>query len=259
MNRYFIQLAFSGTKYHGWQIQKNAHSVQAELNKSIETVLREKIETMGCGRTDTGVHATQFFAHFDSVIKPEEFDKTKIIFKLNSILPKDIAVHNIFPVGSNANARFDAISRTYKYLVHYAKNPFFENRSYQRGLIKHVEEMNRAAGQLLKVKDFSCFSKSHTQVKTNICRVYKAGWSPNPMMFNGSGLIFEIKADRFLRNMVRAIVGTLLQVGDGELSLGGFKKILESKNRSKAGISVPACGLYLTEVNYSEELLTEVT
>lgn len=252
MNRYFIQISFDGTNYHGWQLQKNAHTVQAELNKAMETVFRQKIETLGCGRTDTGVHAREFFAHFDCITDFQSVDIQNLIFKLNSLLPKDIAVQNIVQVRPDANARFDAVSRTYKYFIHHSKNPFLVNRSYFRRIKPGTEEMNKAAKLLLSHNDFSCFSKSRTQVKTNICKIHKAEWSENNNKLNGDRLVFEIKADRFLRNMVRAIVGTLLEVGDGEISISGFKKILESKNRSMAGASVPACGLYLTEVKYPE-------
>lgn len=245
MNRFFIQISFDGTRYHGWQLQKNAHTVQAELNAAMGTAFRQKIETLGCGRTDTGVHATEFFAHFDCRANPEATELSNMVFKLNSLLPKDIAVQKIFPVKKDASARFDAVSRTYRYKVHFTKDPFLLNRSFYRRLVPDVEPMNEAGRLLLTYNDFSCFSKVHTQVKTNICSIKKARWRKE-----GSQLVFEIKADRFLRNMVRAIVGTLLEIGDGLISKKDFKKIIESRNRSMAGVSVPAGGLYLTEVKY---------
>lgn len=261
MYRYFIQLSFDGTGYHGWQVQKNAHTVQAELHKAMETVFRQKIETSGCGRTDTGVHAAEFFAHFDLSFSLKEGNKVRdAVYKLNSLLPKDIAVKSIFPAEKNSSARFDAVSRTYKYFIHHSKNPLLVNRSYYRRIKPDMDKMNKAAKLLLKHHDFSCFSKSRTQVKTNICNISRAEWeyiSPGalPLWEGREGLLmFEIKADRFLRNMVRAIVGTLLEVGDGELTQADFKKVLDSKNRSMAGTSVPACGLYLTGVQYPEKI-----
>lgn len=251
----------------------------------METVFRQKIETLGCGRTDTGVHAFEFFAHFDlSFALKDTVAIRDAVYKLNSLLPKDIAIQNIFPAAEDSNARFDAVSRVYKYYIHHSKNPFLVNRSYYRRIKPDIDKMNNAAMLLLNHSDFSCFSKSRTQVKTNTCKVFKAEWKyislrndknyrhaeKPPSMSktweafstvtplpggNGEGLlVFEIKADRFLRNMVRAIVGTLLEAGDGSLKTAGLKKILESKNRSMAGTSVPACGLYLAEVNYPEKI-----
>lgn len=258
--RYFIQLSFNGTDYHGWQIQKNAHTVQAELHKAMETVFRQKMETLGCGRTDTGVHAKEFFAHFDlNYSLTRKIPDT--IYKFNSLLPYDIAIQQIFPVKKDVSARFDATSRTYQYFIHHFKNPFLINRSCYRRIIPDVEKMNKACKLLLNHSDFSCFSKSRTQVKTNICRIYEAEWfeKKNPENTEGSQLVFQIKADRFLRNMVRAIVGTLLEIGDGLIVLSDFKKILDSKDRSKAGVSVPACGLFLTEVVYPAEIFENNT
>ena len=250
MPRYFIQISFDGTNYHGWQLQKNAHTVQAELNQAMEIAFRQKIATLGCCRTDAGVHATELFAHFNCNTNLQSIQN--IVYRMNFILPKDISVQNIFPVKIDANARFDAVSRTYKYFIHHKKNPFLVNRSYYRRIKPKVKAMNKAAQLLLKYDDFSCFSKSNAQAKSKICKIQKAQWK-----YVSNQLIFEIKADRFLRNMVRAIVGTLLEIGDSKKNLSDFKEILESKNRSMAGFSVPACGLFLVDVKYPKSIFTK--
>jgi tRNA pseudouridine38-40 synthase len=249
--RYFIELTFDGTNYHGWQIQQNALSVQEVLNKCLSTILRYPIETLGCGRTDTGVHAREFFAHFDAEKKtidhgPCTMDENGVILRsINSILPKDIAVKRIFPVAADAHARFDATLRTYEYHIHFNKDPFKNGYSWELRDKPDIAIMNKAARIIMEYIDFSCFSKSNTQVKTNICKITKAEWTVTE-----SGIVFTISADRFLRNMVRAIVGTLLMVGKHEIEPEAVRAIIESKNRSNAGVSVPACGLYLTEVKY---------
>jgi tRNA pseudouridine38-40 synthase len=272
--RYFIELSFDGTRYHGWQVQPNALSVQEVLNKRLSIILREQIETTGCGRTDTGVHAREFFAHFDaegksivdSLWSMDEsknegiitnnretsmdydlwtMDKINLIRSINSVLPHDIALKNIFPVEASTHARFDAILRTYEYHIHFNKDPFKQGYSWQIRDKPDIFLMNKAADIIKEHTDFSCFSKSNTQVKTNICKITKAEWT-----LTDDGIVFHISADRFLRNMVRAIVGTLLMVGKHEIEPEAVRNIIESKNRSKAGTSVPACGLYLTEVKY---------
>jgi len=271
--RYFIELSFNGGAYHGWQIQKNAVSVQEVLNKKLAVILRQPIETTGCGRTDTGVHARDFFAHFDAeegsiVHSPwsiDQLDSTtnenpseatmdhglltmdygNLLRSINSVLPKDIAVKRIFPVAADANARFDAVLRSYEYHIHFNKDPFKNGYSWELRDRPDIDLMNTAAKIIMEYTDFSCFSKSNTQVKTNICKIAKAAWSSTD-----DGIVFKISADRFLRNMVRAIVGTLLMVGFKEIEPEAVRGIIESKNRSKAGTSVPACGLYLTEVLY---------
>ncbi len=259
--RYFIELSFDGTNYHGWQIQKNAVSVQEVLNEKLSIILREPIETTGCGRTDTGVHAKEFFAHFDAegksiVHSPWTIDKEKTAMdyrlstmdylrSINAILPNDIAVKRIFPVKADAHARFDATLRTYEYHIHFNKDPFKNGYSWELRDQPDIGLMNKAADIIKEYTDFSCFSKSNTQVKTNICKIAAAGW-----VDNGDGIVFKISADRFLRNMVRAIVGTLLMVGKKEIGSEAVRDIIESKNRGNAGTSVPACGLYLTEVKY---------
>jgi tRNA pseudouridine38-40 synthase len=248
--RYFIELSFDGTNYHGWQIQKNAVSVQEVLNEKLSIILREPIETTGCGRTDTGVHAKEFFAHFDAegfIVNGSWFiDNYGILLRsINSILPNDIAVKRIFPVKANAHARFDATLRTYEYHIHFNKDPFKNGYSWELRDQPDVSLMNNAADIIKEYTDFSCFSKSNTQVKTNICKIAEAGWT-----LNNDGIVFKISADRFLRNMVRAIVGTLLMVGKKEIEPESVRDIIESKSRSNAGMSVLACGLFLTEVLY---------
>ncbi len=244
--RYFIELAYNGKNYHGWQIQPDAITVQGVLEKALSTLLRKEIQIVGAGRTDAGVHAKQLFAHFDfEVIE----DLSEFQFKLNSFLPKDISIQNIFSVKEDTHARFNAVEREYEYIVSLQKNPFSEDFAH---LIHHhpnLELMNEAANELLNYKDFQCFSRSNTDVKTYNCAIKKAFWKEE-----NSQLIFTISADRFLRNMVRAIVGTLLDVGFEKTSLEEFHEIIKSKNRSKAGTSAPAKGLYLIKVIYPESI-----
>ncbi|MES2378751.1 MAG: tRNA pseudouridine(38-40) synthase TruA [Bacteroidota bacterium] len=250
IQRYFIQLSYDGTNYHGWQTQPNAVAVQEVLDKALSTVLREQIETLGCGRTDTGVHAKDFFAHFTP--QPPEggaFDEAglkNLVRSLNSVLPHDIAIKNIIPVHADAHARFDATLRSYEYHIHFNKDPFKHGYSWLLRDVPDLKLMNEAARIIMAYTDFSCFSKSNTQVKTNNCKISRAEW-----VQVGDGIVFHISADRFLRNMVRAIVGTLIMVGRKEIEPEAVRDIIESKNRSNAGASVPACGLYLAEVKYS--------
>ncbi len=247
--RYFIDLVYKGCSFHGWQIQPNAATVQEELNKALSTILRENISVVGAGRTDTGVHASYFIAHFDS----ENFsfpNKDKIIYNLNSLLHNDISINNIFKVDNEAHARFDALSRTYEYHISLLKNPFTEQFSYYFPYKPDINIMNEAANILFEYSDFTSFSKLHTDTKTNICKIYTANWKELE-----NKLIFTIKADRFLRNMVRAIVGTLLDVGIKKITISQFRKIIESKNRSNAGYSVPAKGLFLSHIEYPEEMM----
>jgi tRNA pseudouridine38-40 synthase len=241
--RFFIQLSYNGTNYHGWQIQPNATSVQETLTKALSVVLSDKsIQIMGAGRTDTGVHASQMFAHFDY---ENPIDSKTIVHKLNSFLPKDIAVSDIILVDCNAHARFDAKQRTYKYKINTAKNVFQDELSWYYNKELNVNAMNVAAKLLLEFTDFQCFSKVHTDVNTFNCKIAEAFWKTD-----NEHLIFTISADRFLRNMVRSIVGTLVYVGLGKISKEDFKTIINSKDRKKAGFSVPAHGLYLTEIRY---------
>ena len=244
--RYFIELSYDGTHYHGWQLQPNAISVQEVLNKSFSTILRQPVYTTGCGRTDAGVHATQFFAHFDfHSTDDSQLNVDKVLKSINYLLPTDIAVKQIFPVAADANTRFDATQRSYQYHIHFKKDPFRVGYSWLIRDTPDIQLMNEAAAIIMEYIDFSCFSKSHTQVKTNNCKITRAEW-----IETDKGIIFHISADRFLRNMVRAIVGTLIMVGRKEIEPEAVRSIIQSKNRSNAGTSVPACGLYLTEVKY---------
>lgn len=246
MQRYFIQLSYNGTAYHGWQIQENTfRTVQQVLNEMLSRLLNEPIVITGCGRTDTGVHATEYFAHFDSTIEDLEINQDKWIFKFNFALPADIAIQKIITVKEKSNARFDAISRTYQYIINKKKDPFQIDRSCFLYGALNIEEMNKATKILFDHIDFSAFAKTNTQNLSNNCKIYKAEWKEENDL-----LIFTISANRFLRNMVRAIVGTLLNVGKGKISIEEFNEIIESKTRSKAGFSAHACGLYLTKVEY---------
>ena len=240
--RYFIEFSYNGKKYHGWQIQPEAITVQEKINNALSTIFRQKIEVVGAGRTDTGVHASQMFAHFDIENEITE----DIVFKLNSILPDDIAIYQVFLVDDEKHARFDAKSRTYQYKIWLGRNPFLLDFSWQIHSLKpNVSKMNEAAKILLEYEDFQCFSKVKTNVHTFNCSVFEAFW-----IQNGTELTFTISANRFLRNMVRAIVGTLIDVGLDKISIADFRNIIESKNRSNAGLSVPAKGLFLTNINY---------
>lgn len=245
--RYFIQFSYFGKPYHGWQAQPNAITVQQVLEEVLSTLLKGPIALMGAGRTDTGVHAKQMFAHFDAG-SIENF--TDLAYRLNSFLPDDIAVHRIFKVPHDAHARFDAVERTYEYWISQEKNPFLTDTAYFIKYPLDIEKMNQAAELLLQYNDFECFSKSHTDVKTYQCAIKKAVWEKKE-----GKLIFTITADRFLRNMVRAIVGTLLDVGQGKCSIDDVKTILKSKDRVNAGPSVPAKGLYLITVSYHNSII----
>ncbi len=252
MYRYFLHISYNGKDYHGWQIQDNAISVQAVLNEKISIALQENIYVVGAGRTDTGVHAEFFMLHFDT--RKEITDKNGFIDKINKLLPQDIAAYNIYCVPNNANTRFDAISRTYEYRICRKKNPFLTHLSWYYRFPLNLESMNEAALTLFDYEDFTSFSKTGTQVKTNLCKIYEAQW----FYKEDSVLIFRIKADRFLRNMVRAITGTLIDVGKEKISINAFRKIIEAKNRSKAGFSVPAHGLFLTDIEYPKELILSI-
>ena len=243
--RFFLKLAYDGTNYHGWQMQQNAVTVQQRLNESLQVITRQPIETIGAGRTDTGVHAKQLFAHFDSEKATWMVNKKRFLLSLNSLLPPDISVQDILEVAPDAHARFDATLRSYEYHIHFEKNPFLVNQSWFLRDYPSIELMNEAANLLVGTKDFSCFSKSNTQVFTNICTITRAEWATNDR-----GIVFHISANRFLRNMVRAIVGTLLEIGLGKKTIGYIHQVLASQNRSEAGTSVPAHGLFLTKISY---------
>ena len=247
MQRYFIQLSYDGTSYHGWQIQPNGISVQETVEKALSIVARETVSVTGAGRTDAGVHASYYVAHFDTGNLC--LDNEKIIHNLNCLLPYNIAVQRIYKVSSEAHARFDALYRTYKYFLIKTKDPFFWLYASKEARIPDLAKMNYAARKLFIYEDFTSFSKLGTDVKTNNCKVDLAEW-----IDEGTRLVFTIRADRFLRNMVRAIVGTLLEVGFGKLTVEDFCKIIEAKDRCAAGASVPAKGLFLTDIGYPEEL-----
>ncbi len=251
MPRYFIQLAYNGTNYNGWQEQDNTpNTIQQVLREKLSMVLSETIEVVGCGRTDTGVHAKDYYAHFDSEKTTLHLPDANCVYKLNKVLPYEIAVKNIYTVTREASARFDAQYRTYNYYIHRAKNPFMFNSSlYVFGPL-NVELMNAAATHLLTVTDFTSFSKVNTQTKTNNCNVTQAGWQ----QLNEEEYVFKITANRFLRNMVRAIVGTLLEVGKEKITIADFKLIIQNKNRCDAGMSVPGHALYLTHIHYPETI-----
>lgn len=246
MNRYFIKLSFKGTRYHGWQKQENATTVQSVLDDALSTFFSSPIETVGCGRTDAGVHASEFFAHCDL---PEIEDPSQVVYKLNKILPKDIAIMDILSVKADGHSRFDAVKRVYEYKVSRQKNPFSQELAYYYYGELDVDAMNECANLLMEYEDFSAFSKSNTQVNNNNCKVYYAGW-----VIHEGELVFTIAANRFLRNMVRAIVGTLMEVGKGKLDSTGFRKVIEAKDRGEAGVSVPADGLYLKAIEYPGEV-----
>ena len=269
--RFFITFTYNGTRYCGWQRQPNGIAVQEELEKALTTILRTPIELTGAGRTDAGVHALNMVAHFDVAKlliestnqsrdaincvsnETDEYikilEKNRLINNLNSLLPYDIAVKNIERVTDEAHARFDALSRKYEYHITTHKNPFLKEQACRIHFPLNIELMNEAAKVLFEYEDFTSFSKLHTDVKTNNCTIMEAYWQQR-----GEELIFTIKANRFLRNMVRAIVGTLMEVGRERLTIEGFRQVIEAKNRCSAGHSVPACGLYFIEAEYPETI-----
>ncbi len=240
-----MQLSYSGTRYFGWQRQPNAISVQEEIEKALSTILREEITVVGAGRTDTGVHASFYVLHFDC--NTEISEAIDLAYHLNRFLPNDIAIQQIVKANPEFHARFSAVSRTYKYYISTVKDPFTTETSYQFTVPINIEKMNEAAKTLFEYTDFTSFAKLHTDVKTNNCTIFQAEWEKT-----GAMLVFTIKADRFLRNMVRAIVGTLLEVGKGKITVDDFRKIIESKNRGAAGTSVPPQGLFLVDIGYNE-------
>lgn len=244
IHRYFLQLSYKGTRYFGWQRQPNAVSVQEVLEKTLSAVLREEIALVGAGRTDTGVHASFFVLHLDVSVEIQEPEK--LVYHLNRFLPGDIAIQKIWKVENDLHARFSAISRTYKYFISTVKNPFQTETSFQYTGFLDVEKMNEAALVLFEYHDFTSFSKLHTDVKTNNCKIFQAEWKTE-----NNQLVFTIKADRFLRNMVRAIVGTLLEVGKGKITVDDFRRLVEKQDRRAAGTSAPAHGLFLVDIEYN--------
>ena len=242
--RYFIECAYQGTNYSGWQIQINALTVQEVIKKALSTLLKHKIDITGSSRTDTGVHAVQQFAHFE--MEEEIMDCENLVYRVNKLLPVDISIQKIFRVADNYHSRFQAISRKYEYRISRKKNPFQRGLSYEFNGDLDIELMNEASQILFKYIDYQCFSKIHTDVLTFNCTILEAQWKEE----KNDSLVFHIKANRFLRGMVRAIVGTLLEIGMEKISISDFEQIILSKNRKKAGRAVPAEGLFLMEVNY---------
>ena len=241
--RYFITLSFDGTAYHGWQIQPHSVSVQEELQKALSILLRMPVEVVGAGRTDTGVHARKMVSHFDI---NAELDCQQLVYKLNKLLPRDIAVQHVEQVSDDMHARFSAKSRTYHYYVHLGKNPFLRSYSWQLYGNPDFELMNKAAVVLMEYIDFTSFSKLNTDTKTNDCTITEAHWDRV-----GEGQWrFTITANRFLRNMVRAIVGTLMEVGRGRMTIEQLRQVIEAKDRCRAGDSVPGNALFLVDVKY---------
>lgn len=243
IQRYFIYFSYDGSHYHGWQVQPNGHSVQAELQRALSVLLQNDIQVVGAGRTDTGVHARKMVAHFDvdSVLDVEH-----MTYKLNRLLPKDMAVYKLVAVNADMHARFSAKWRTYHYYIHLDKDPFCRNYSYQLYRIPDFDLMNEAAAYLCTVEDFGSFCKSNSDAKTTLCTLTKAHW----VEVTCGKWYFEVTANRFLRNMVRALVGTLLEVGYGKISIEEFKRVIASKSRSNAGESVPGYALFLEDVVY---------
>lgn len=241
--RYFVEFAYKGTNYHGWQVQPNAITVQEEITKAFRLLLSVDVELVAAGRTDAGVHAQKMYAHFDFHQKIEE---NKLVAKLNAFLPKDIAIHRILQVNDEAHARFDATRRKYAYYLHTKKNPFLNETSWYQHRALDFDKMNQAAKILFEYQDFECFSKAHTDVYTYFCQIYQADWT----QIGDNQWMFTIEANRFLRNMVRAIVGTLINVGLNKIEPEKLHQIIQSKDRGKAGFSVPACGLHLVDVSY---------
>lgn len=244
--RYFLEVAYKGTHYHGWQIQDNAKSVQEVIQNALSTLLRSKVSTMGSGRTDTGVHAKQQFLHFDYT---KEIDGADFLKRINAILPFDIAGLGLRKVSPEAHARFDAVLRKYEYHLINWKNPFLKDLAWHCYYKLDVQAMNNAAALLLEYRDFECFSKTHTDVHNFNCEIKEAHWEQKE-----GGLIFHITANRFLRGMVRAIVGTLVDVGRKKIEPEKFREVIQSKSRSKAGSSVPPDGLYLSQVIYPQRI-----
>lgn len=243
--RFFVELSYHGSNYHGWQYQPNALTVQECLDKALTTFLGKNTASLGCGRTDTGVHATQFYAHFDADEDFSEDKQSRFLKSVNALLPYDIAVKQLHEVHPEAHARFDATRRSYQYHIHFHKNPFKTQTSWFYKDTLDIEAMNRAAAFIPEFEDFGAFCKANSNNFTNNCEVSRAEWE----LLN-DGLIFHITANRFLRNMVRAIVGTLVEIGQKKMQPEEICAVIESKNRSNAGASVPACGLFLTEVSY---------
>lgn len=248
--RYFLHFAYKGTNFHGWQFQKNTpETVQQVMQDKLSLLLHEKIELLGCGRTDTGVHATEYYAHFDTVKEDILDEKHQWLYKMNQCLPKAIAVFAIIPVVHNASARFSAFARTYFYNIHQRPDPFLTEASWFLYGKLDIDAMNKAAQIILNTTDFESFTKGHNNHKHFVCKIHSAEWKQE-----GDKITFTIRANRFLRNMVRALVGTMVDVGTGKITLEEFEKISKSGNRGQAGTSVPAKGLHLAKIEYPKEI-----
>ncbi len=241
--RYFIHFAYDGTNYHGWQIQPDANSVQEELQKALSVLLRHDVEIVGAGRTDAGVHARQMVAHFEW---NGQLDCQQTAYRLGRMLPRDIAIYRMEPVADDMHARFSAVRRTYHYYLHTERDPFCRQYSCELHYDLDFERMNEAGRILCTYEDFGAFCKSHSDVKTTLCRVSEAHW----IQVDSTHWYFRISANRFLRNMVRAVVGTMIDVGRGRITLDDFRKIVEGKQRTQAGESMPAHALFLEEIEY---------
>ncbi|MFA6676737.1 MAG: tRNA pseudouridine(38-40) synthase TruA [Bacteroidales bacterium] len=262
--RYFLSLSFCGANYRGWQIQQNAISVQETIEKSLSTLLREKISITGAGRTDASVNAINYIAHFDSDSQFIFKEHDKFLYKMNAILPYDIVINDVFSMHENAHARFDATSRTYQYFIHFHKDPFLQNSSFQYKFDLDIDAMNKAASFLIGRKDFSCFEKVNGGNTNSICTLYEAHWdivnkeapgSPkSSIAINNNQIVFTVRANRFLRNMVRAIVGSLLEIGRGRKNPEWIIDVINSKDRCLAGQSVPGYALFLTKITYPYQL-----
>ncbi len=248
MQRYFIQLSYNGKYFHGWQVQENAITVQGILEKALNTLLGNTIKTTGAGRTDSGVHARNFIAHFDHSETHLHQDE-KLIYKLNKLVGKDIVVEKMVKVKNDAHARFDAISRTYKYYISTQKDPFNRDFCYEFEGKLDVDRMDQGAKLLMGYNDFKSFCKLHSDVKTTLCKLYCSEWSQE-----GKFLVYTVTADRFLRNMVRAMVGTMFELGRNKIDIDLFKQIIEAGDRNIAGASILAKGLFLMGIEYPENI-----
>lgn len=255
--RYFLRLSYDGTPFHGWQRQPNAISVQQTLEEALSVILRSDVSVTGAGRTDSGVHAQCMWAHFDAPASID--DKNRFCRSLQRLSGKSIAIHELKEMNPQAHARFDALSRTYRYVVIHKYSPFFKDRAWYAPSDLDYEAMNEAASLLLKEEDFTSFAKLHTDNLTNICKVTNAAWMPEDgMLWHESGAMrFEISANRFLRNMVRSIVGTLVDVGRGKLSINDFKSVIDARDRCAASTSMPAHGLYLWDIKYPDNIFKD--
>lgn len=246
MSRYFLEVSYKGTAYSGFQTQKNANTIQAEIEKAFEILQKEKILMLGSSRTDSGVHALQNFLHFDF----EKDLNLHFVYKMNAILPADIVIKNVSIVSDQAHCRFDAISREYKYYIYRFKDPFLRERAFYFPYKLDIEKLQQAAQMVRNYVDFTSFSKKRTQVKTFNCKIMESEW-----YWQENILVYRVKANRFLRGMVRALVATMLKAGRSKMDLEQFKEIIESRDASRANFGAPAHGLFLIKVEYPPEIL----